>query len=107
MLAIPELNDAQVTFGSKPPLPAWGDIPAEFKRSSNPFAHIASKLFFEGGKLADFGLTAKPGVDVSKAMRAIKCCLGSFDPSHEHKEAGVAYMLSQWFDRDEKKAARP
>jgi len=44
-------------------------------------------------------LTPKDGVDVKKAMRALKAALGSFEPKHEHKMAAVGYMLSQWFDR--------
>lgn len=99
MLPVPELSDLDVNFPAKPPLPEWKDIPEEFKRYSNPFAQIASELFFKGGKLADYGLTPKEGVDIGKATRAIRSCLGSFDPKHEHKEAGVAYMLSEWFDR--------
>lgn len=101
MLNIPEVSDLQAILGTMlyAPLPAWDDIPPEFKsHPGTPFNRIVSTLFFNGGKLSDHGLTPKPGVDQRKAMRAIKACLGSFEPKHEHKEAGVAYMLSEWFD---------
>ena len=41
---------------------------------------------------------AKDGVDNKKAMAAISAILRSFDPKHEHKEAGVAYLFSEWFE---------
>jgi hypothetical protein len=98
MLAIPEVSDGDMIFGQNIPLPAWDSIPEEFKGcNATPFNEVVSTLFFEGGRVSDF-LTPKEGVDVSKALRAIKCCLGSFEPKHEHKEAGVAFMLSEWFD---------
>jgi hypothetical protein len=37
------------------------------------------------------------GIDPAKAMRHLRAILGSFEPKHEHKEAGVAYLMSQWF----------
>lgn len=106
VLEIPELSDEQVVFPTTVPLPAWDDIPEVFKRhNETPFNKIVSTLFFNGGKFSDFGLTPKEGVDLRKATRAIKACLGSFEPKHEHKEAGVAFMISEWFDL--KELARP
>lgn len=43
-------------------------------------------------------LTARPGVDRDKALVAIKAALGSFEPKHEHKEAGCAFLLHEWFE---------
>jgi hypothetical protein len=98
-LPIPEVTDVDMAFPAHPPLPAWDDIPEEFKHlNGTPFNRIVSKLFFQGGRLSDFGLTPKEGVDQIKTMRAIKACLGSFEPKQEHKEAGVAFMFSEWFD---------
>ena len=103
MLQIPELSDADVVFSASPPLPAWNDIPEDFRENwsnqDHPWCRIPSKWFFAGGSLQDFGLTPKEGLDQKAAMRAIKACLGSFQPSHEHKIAGVAFMLSEWFDQ--------
>ena len=98
MLPIPVLTDVQMAFPANPPLPDWATIPQEFREGRTPFNEIASRLFFQGGALADYGLTPKPGVNLSEAVRALRACLGSFSPKHEHKEAGVAYMLSEWFD---------
>lgn len=37
------------------------------------------------------------GVDGEMAFRQLKAIQGSFEPKHEHKEAGVAYLASRWF----------
>lgn len=101
MLEIPEVTNAEIAFPTTVPLPAWDDIPEEMRRNwhNDPWCNIVSSIFFNGGKLTDFGLTPKKGVDLDKAMRVIRACLGSWEPSHEHKTAGVAFMLSEWFDR--------
>jgi len=102
MLEIPEISDIDAAFPVKVPLPKWEDLPKEFRRDwhngRNKFTEIASTIFYKGGRLSDFGLTPKDGVDILKAQRAIMACLRSFEPKHEHKIAGVGYMLSEWFD---------
>ena len=102
MLEIPEVSDGDLIFGQNIPLPAWEDIPEEFKQfNGTPFNKVVNTLFFNGGRLSDF-LTPKEGVDLRRASRAIKACLSSWEPKHEHKEAGVAFMFSEWFDLVEK-----
>jgi hypothetical protein len=105
MLPIPELSDLEVAFPAKAPIPPWDELPKEFRDNwdDNAWCDIAAKFFYKGGSLDEFKLTPKEGVDVKKAIRAIKAALGSFEPSHEHKMAAVGYMLSQWFNRAESK----
>jgi len=105
MLSIPALNDADIAFGNIDHMPNYADIPAEFKRYSNPYVRAVSGWFFGGAKrsgdeLIIDGVTfrAKSGVDATKALKAIRAVLVSFAPKHEHKEAACAYMLSEWFD---------
>jgi len=74
-------------------LPAWEDVPEEFKENSS-WPNFVSRLFFEGGEWP----AVKDGVDGIKAKRHVKACLGSFQPKHEHKIAGVAWLMSQWFE---------
>lgn len=75
-------------------LPDMDDIPEEFKRQDGtPWNELASKWFFAGLKKAP---VFKPGIDASAAMGHLKACLGSYEPKHEHKEAGVAYLMSLW-----------
>lgn len=93
-----EITLLDVAFPAHPPLPAWEDIPEEFQRG-NRWSEIANLLFFQGGKLSDHGLHLRPDIDGAMAMANLQACLGSFAPKHEHKAAGVGYLLSLWCDR--------
>lgn len=75
-------------------LPKWEEIPKEFK-DGNKWTQLAQHIFFYGGKGIEF--LVKDGVDQAKANRHIMACLRSFEPKHEHKEAGVGYLLSEFF----------
>ena len=91
-----------MAFSTDVPLPAWDDIPEDFRQSwsrrNNLFCHVACTLLYKGGKLADFKLKPKPGVDEEAAQKVIRACLGSLESKHQHKIAGVGYMLSEWFE---------
>jgi hypothetical protein len=55
---------------------------------------------------------SKEGIDHRLALRHLSACLRSYEPQHEHKIAGVAWLMSQWFDRvevlaDSKSTSRP
>jgi len=50
-----------------------------------------------GGTNAHSYLTVNPKIDSQLAWRHIMTCLKSFEPKHEHKMAGVGYLLSLWF----------
>ena len=96
---IPEFDRIDIAFGNAKHLPPYDDIPEEFKRRSHPCAEFVSRWFFRGLTDSDLArLTPRDGVDRDKAMRAIGAALRSFEPKHEHKEAGCAYLLDQWFE---------
>lgn len=108
MLAIPEVDAAGAAFGDIKDMPKWEALPKEFRDNwhYNPFCKVASSLFYEGGNLMERGLTPKEGVDEHKVYRILRAWLGSWAPKHEHKIAAVGYALSEWFDRDDKKATK-
>jgi hypothetical protein len=84
-------------------LPAWSDIPDEFKGfPGNAWAQTAERWFFDGGRVS---CTAKPDIDIRHAYRHLDAILRSWDPQHEHKIAGVAYLLSLWFESFEVRPA--
>lgn len=93
-----DVTDLDIAFGGsvRDLMPAYDDIPDEFKHSNNPYVRLQMEWFFKG--LSKNKLKAKPGVDANKAFRHLSAIQGSFDPRHEHKEAAVAYLMSQWFD---------
>lgn len=92
------VSDLDLAFGGRVDqlMPAYKDLPEEFRSERDPFSRLVSKWFFEG--IRKDALTPKAGVDAAAAWRHMKAIMGSFDPSHEHKTAGVAWLMSQWFE---------
>lgn len=76
-------------------LPAWSDIPEEFKQS-NEWTRFVDAWFYEGWP-SDLNLYEHPDVDAMTAHRHLHTILRSFEPKHEHKVAGVAWLMSRWF----------
>ena len=77
-------------------LPDYAAVPAEFKGfRDEPHVEFVEHWFFHGADVKR--LSPKPGIDASKAIRHLRVCMGSWEPKHEHKIAGVAYLLSLWF----------
>lgn len=64
-----------------------------FDKFSNPYAKLASKLFFEGGKL-NFKAGLIPEFK-KNATQYLRVFMGSFAPSHEDKTAICALLLSE------------
>lgn len=95
MLEVPETSDLDIAFGNTDHLPSYKSIPEEFKDRGNKHYKFCSDWFFNG--LVEFP-KSKEGVDVGKALRAVAAILKSWEPKHEHKMAGAAYLVSQWFD---------
>jgi hypothetical protein len=93
-MPVPEINDIELVFGTTKALPKYEDVPEEFKRGSNLYVRAVSGLFFHGGLLSEYGLKVRDGLDALNVHRAISAHLCSWEPKHEHKEAGVALMLS-------------
>jgi hypothetical protein len=95
-----ELSDLDIAFPAKVShlMPKREDIPADFRfmNSRNKWNQLVSDWFFVGVK--DLELKPKEGIDETRAMRHIKAVIGSFEPSHEHKEEACAFLMSQWFD---------
>ena len=97
------VSDLDIAFGAHVIgrlLPKMEDIPREFKigeSSAIPFLDFQRKWFFDGLK-RDNMPKAKEGINLEDAIRHLQAVQGSFEPEHEHKEAGVAYLASLWLD---------
>lgn len=99
MVAVPEITDLDMAFGNVKHLPPSNEIPDVYNRGHTRWNKLTSKWFFSGLDQGDIGpLVPKPGVDKRKALRALGAILRSWEPKHEHKEAGVAYLFSEWFE---------
>lgn len=78
-------------------LPPMSEIPEEFRTGRNKWCRIAMRLFFSGGTLPQ----VKEGINAAKAKRHLSAVLGSFEPKHEHKEAGAGWLMSMWYQDPE------
>lgn len=97
-IKVQDVSDVDMAFGGnvKKLVPSYSEIPDEFRRESSKWNKVVSDWFFYGLKDAEW--KPKDGVDMQKALRHVKAVMGSWDLKHEHKEAGCAYLLSEFFD---------
>jgi len=98
-----KINDVTLAFPANiigELLPLEADLPKEFRDlKDSPFVKIASDWFY--GDLTQKryeDLKPREGIIKDDAARHLKACLGSYQPSHEHKLGGVAYLMSLWFE---------
>jgi len=89
---IRSITDVDLAFSSTKYLPDWEDIPSEF-RGTNRYTRLVSALF-AGDDLPPYEMALKDGYTPELVRRLVASHLRSFAPKHEHKIAGIAYMLS-------------
>lgn len=87
------ITDVEMAFSADRLLPAWEDIPNEF-RSGNLYTKLAEAICF-GWTLPECEIEMKDGFEPETLNRAVRAHLQSFGPKHEHKIAGVGYMIAQ------------
>ncbi|MDE1179460.1 hypothetical protein [Paraburkholderia sp.] len=91
----PNISDLDVAFGTVKGLPDYASIPEEFKRGNTKWNKLFSAWFYGG--LKSLKIAPHEGVDKAAALKHIKALMASWEPKHEHKEAGVAYLMSKYF----------
>lgn len=91
------VTDLELAFSTDRLLAPWDAIPDEFKERSNVYSRLAENIFFD----RDLGrgqLSFREGFEDKWAPAALNRCvrahLHCFGVKHEHKIAGVAYMIS-------------
>lgn len=101
MFPIREVTGAQLVFSTSVEgfIPPYEQLPQEFKSygSKNVCWEIRlfTDWFYRGVKY--LVLVPREGVDKEKALRHVRYVMGSWEPKHEHKTAGVAFLLREWF----------
>jgi len=93
------LTDVEIVFPATVShlLPAYSEIPKEFKGyGGNQWVELAENWFFKGIDPDIF--IAKPGIDRNTALGHLLAVMESFELKHQHKIAGTAYLMSQWFE---------
>jgi hypothetical protein len=85
-------------------MPGMDQIPEDFHRDrgdARPWVEFQRRWFYDGIAAGKVAITAKPGIDKTLALRHLTAIQKSFEPRHEHKEAAVAYLASQWLNIEE------
>lgn len=77
-------------------LPPYDEIPIEFKLGRTKWNKLVTDWFFNGIEIHE--LISKEGIDPEKAFRHIQAIMSSFIPKHQHKEAGCAFLLNEFFE---------
>ena len=97
---------ADMAFGGKCAeiLPPMAEIPTEFLGHSGVWLDWQNEWFMRGLKRYP---VAKAGIDLNLAMNNLQCVQGSYAPKHEHKQAGVAYLASLWFEQPDGELIQP
>ena len=100
MRKLQKVNGLDESFGSTKNLPRLEDIPDKFLKNwtSEYWCKIAESWFF--GTLKELP-TVKEELDSNDVYRALRAILVSFEPKHEHKIAGVGYLMSRWCEKKE------
>ena len=108
---IRDVSDVDLAFPAsvKGFLPPYEDLPKDAKgfRPAGEYAawgRFVSDWFYRG--LGSLELKPREGVDEAKALRHIKYVMGSWEPKHEHKMAGVVWLLHEWFESVERTVAK-
>ena len=94
-----KVSDAELAFGGdmNKLLPPMNYIPDEFKESNNKWVELVSGWFFSGLP-EGMSFSKKEGVDPKMAINHVRAIMSSFAPKHQHKEAGCAYLMSEFFN---------
>lgn len=77
-------------------MPAYETIPEEYKRHNGTYDDLFGSWFFLGLKRFE-PVLRDPAMDITACLGHIACVKGSFEPSHQHKEAAVRFLLDTWF----------
>lgn len=96
---VDDITDAEVISGTTKSLPDWKNIPKEFRKdiyNGTVYGRIITG-WYTGDPIPDAELAFNPGFreDGKAVYRFINAHLKSFQPDHDHKIAGCAYLLSQ------------
>jgi hypothetical protein len=104
MFPIKKLSSTERAFptsveGMIPPYREIGQYPRKRELEG-----LVDRWFFLG--LKNLKTTPREGVNEAEALAHIKYVLSSWEPKHEHKTAGVAFLINEWFEEFSGEAAK-
>lgn len=93
-----KVDDVNRVFGGKTHelVPKMNEIPKEFQYGKSKWNKVFGDWFFYG--LENCVWTPKKDVNKEDALRHIGAVMRSYEIKHEHKEAGVAFLLNEFFE---------
>lgn len=91
-----DITGLDMAFGQRAMglMPAYAEIPREFRHGRDDYSRFQQKWFSEGVSAGD--VKWRRGIDPDAAWSHLEAIQGSFEPKHEHKAAGVSWLLSKW-----------
>lgn len=112
----PHTATVDVTFGQGNYLPNYEELPEEYQGRRALGCQIASTIFYAGWEevTTKYAKELGPEIDlkgppsdhefeedelrdpIERFQRCISAHLKSFEPKHEHKIAGVGYLIDLW-----------
>lgn len=91
------ITDAELELSTVKLLPRWEEIPDDF-RNGNLYTRMAEARLLDY-PMPGISISFLPGFDDEQACKVIDRCitahLNAFTPRHEHRIAGVGYMISR------------
>lgn len=91
------VTQAEQAFGTTRLLPPYDALPLAFQEGTGEAMvyHQLVNAIFYGWPLPDGDIELRAGVTAEVLRNCTMAHLSSFGPKHEHKMAGVAYMVSR------------
>ena len=97
------VTDEEVMFGGRLEtlLPPYEALPVEFRDEQDAYSAVVWQWYFRGIR-TDY-LRPRRGIDGKAAWRQLRAVMACWDPArpqptHAHKTAGIAYLMSLWFE---------
>lgn len=88
------ISTLEAAFGTTRFLPALSEIPPEYFHGDNLYVQVVTAIFYDH-PLPDLHMLLAPDLEASPLNLIIRAHLRSCEPAHEHKIAGVAFLLSR------------
>lgn len=78
-------------------MPAWEDIPDEYKNERHRLHGIVSNFIFTGQTSPTLRFSPRTDIDYQVSARHLSAVARSFQPKHQHKEAALTLLFDLWF----------
>ncbi|ELP6119501.1 TPA: hypothetical protein I7730_00100 [Vibrio vulnificus] len=99
---VSSITDVERAFSTTRLLPPMDEIPEEFFSDENIYTKIARAIVLQQA-IPNAVISFDKGYEQAAMVKCVEAHAESYSPSHEHKVAGIAYMISLMCAIDEVK----